>query len=94
MAENAVSQRYVVEKQRRNLTAVSCKFGYSFFILIQNFELLILKVLSSPLSYYDRRGSGWELPVKGTFSGFFLFLCIKTHINIRTIILGKIKQNK
>jgi hypothetical protein len=51
MAENAVSQRYVVEKQRRNLTAVSCKFGYSFFILIQNFELLIeLEVLSSLLS--------------------------------------------
>jgi hypothetical protein len=51
MAENAVSQRYVVEKQRRNLTDISCKFGYSFFILIQNFELLVvLKVLSSPLS--------------------------------------------
>jgi hypothetical protein len=50
MAENAVSQRYVVEKQRRNLIAISCKFGYSFVILIQNFELLIeLKVLSSPL---------------------------------------------
>ena len=33
------------------LTAISCKFGYSFFILTQNFELLIeLKVLSSPLS--------------------------------------------
>jgi len=51
MAENAVSQRYVVEKQRRNLIAISRKFGYSFFILIQNFELLIeLKVLSSSLS--------------------------------------------
>jgi hypothetical protein len=54
MAENAVSQRYVVEKQRRNLTAISCKFGYSFFILIQNFELLVvLKVLSSPMSDYN-----------------------------------------
>jgi hypothetical protein len=41
MAEIAVSQTYVVEKQRRNLSAVSCKFGYSIFILIQNFELLI-----------------------------------------------------
>jgi len=51
VAENAVSQRYVVEKQRRNLIAISCKFEYLFFILIQNFELLIeLKVLSSPLS--------------------------------------------
>jgi len=41
----------VVEKQRRNLTAISCEYGHSFFILIQNFELLIeLKVLSSPLS--------------------------------------------
>jgi hypothetical protein len=45
MAENAVSQRYVVEKQRRNRIAISCNFGYSFFTLIQNFELLIeLKV--------------------------------------------------
>jgi len=26
MAENAVSPRYVVEKQRRNLIAISCKF--------------------------------------------------------------------
>jgi len=51
MAENAVSQRYVVEKQRRNLIVISCIFGHSFFILIQNFELLIeLKVLSSLLS--------------------------------------------
>jgi len=50
MAENTVSQRYVVEKQRRNLIVISRKFGYSFFILIQNFELLIeLKVLSSHL---------------------------------------------
>jgi len=38
MTENAVSQRYMVEKQRRNLIAISCKFGCSFFILIQNFE--------------------------------------------------------
>jgi len=54
MAENAVSQRYVVEKQRRNLIAISFKFGYSFFILVQNSELLIeLKVLSSPLSDDD-----------------------------------------
>jgi len=51
MAENAVSQIYVVEKQRRNLIVISCIFGYSFFILIQNFELPIeLKVLSSLLS--------------------------------------------
>ena len=49
MVENAVSQRCVVEK--RNLFVFSCKFGYSFFILIQNFELIIeLKVLSSRLS--------------------------------------------
>jgi len=41
IAENVVSQKYVVEKQRRNLIVISCKFGYSFFILIQNFELLI-----------------------------------------------------
>ena len=48
IAENAVSHRYVVEKQRRNLIAISCKFGYSFFILIHNVELLVeLKVLSS-----------------------------------------------
>jgi len=51
IAENAVSQRYVVEKQRRNLIATLCKFGYSLFILFQNFELLVeLKVVSSPLS--------------------------------------------
>jgi hypothetical protein len=49
MARNSVSQRYVVEKKRRNLIAVSCKFGYPFFI--QKFELLIeLEVISSTLS--------------------------------------------
>jgi len=49
--ENAASPRYVVEKLRSNLIAISCKFCYSFFILIQNFELLIeLKLRSSPLS--------------------------------------------
>jgi len=51
IVESAVSQRYVVEKQRRNLIAISSKCEYSFFILIQNFGFLIrLKVLSSPLS--------------------------------------------
>jgi len=30
MAENAVSQRYVLEKQRSNLIALSCKFVHSF----------------------------------------------------------------
>jgi len=51
MAENAVSQIYVVEKQRINLIAISCKFGYSLFILIQNFKLLIeLKLFSGHLS--------------------------------------------
>ena len=64
MIENAVPQRYVVEKQRKNLTDVSCKFGYSFYILIQNFKLLIeLKVLSSPLSddnSISSRVSSWE----------------------------------
>jgi len=50
MAQNAVSQRYVVGKQRTNLIVISFEFGYSFFILIQNFELLVeLKVLSSPV---------------------------------------------
>jgi hypothetical protein len=29
----------MVEEQRKNLIAISCKSGYSFFILIQNFEL-------------------------------------------------------
>ena len=48
MAENAVSQRYVVEKQRRNLIAILCKFGYSFFIFIQNFELLVELTLRLP----------------------------------------------
>jgi hypothetical protein len=43
MAENSVSQRYVVEK--------SCKFVNSFFVLVQNVKLLKeLEVLSSPLS--------------------------------------------
>ena len=51
IAENALSQRYVVEKQRRNLITISCIFGYSFFIHTQNFELLIeLKVFFSPFS--------------------------------------------
>jgi hypothetical protein len=51
MAENAVSQRFVVEKQRRNLIAISYKFGYSFFIPVQKFKLLVKsKMLSSPLS--------------------------------------------
>ena len=51
MAENAASQIYVVEKQRINLIAISCKFGYSLFILIQNFKLLIeLKLFSGHLS--------------------------------------------
>jgi hypothetical protein len=50
-AENAVSQRYVAEKHRRNRTAISCKLGHSVFILILNFELLIqLQAVSSPLS--------------------------------------------
>jgi len=50
MAQNAVSKRYVVGKQRRNIIAISCKFGYSFFILIQNSELLVeLYGLSSPV---------------------------------------------
>jgi len=41
----------LLETQRRNLIAISCKFGYPFFIVIQNFELRIeLKVLSSPFS--------------------------------------------
>jgi hypothetical protein len=48
-AENAVSQRYVLEKQRRHLIVISCKFGYSFFILVQNFELLI-ELLRMPFS--------------------------------------------
>jgi hypothetical protein len=30
-----------MEKRRRNLIAISCKFGYSFCTLIQNSELLI-----------------------------------------------------
>jgi len=51
MAQNAVSQRYVVGKQRRNLIAISCKFGYSFLILIQNFELLIELTLRLLMSY-------------------------------------------
>jgi hypothetical protein len=52
VAENEVPQRYVVERQRRKFTDISCKSGYSFLIFIQNFELLIeLKVLSSLLSY-------------------------------------------
>jgi len=51
MVENAVSQRYVVGKQRRTLIAISRKFGYSFFILLQNFELLIeIKIFSDHLS--------------------------------------------
>jgi len=67
MAENAGLQRYVVEKQRISLIAISCKFGYSFFILIQHLELLIeLKVLSSPLSDDNSlswRVSSWERAV-------------------------------
>jgi hypothetical protein len=31
MAENAVPQKYVGEKQRRNLIAVSCEFGFPLF---------------------------------------------------------------
>ena len=50
-------------KQRRNVIAISCKSGYSFFILIQNSELLIeLKVLSSSVRW-------WFNKLKGFFMG-------------------------
>jgi hypothetical protein len=59
-----------VEKQRRNLIAISCKFGYSFFILIHNFELLIeLKVLSSPL-FFHGKGLSLFVKVKGSQSTY------------------------
>jgi hypothetical protein len=63
-AENAVSNRYMIEKRRRTLTAISSEFAYSFFILIQIFELLVeLKEFSGPLSDDNptrRRVASWE----------------------------------
>jgi hypothetical protein len=46
------------------LIVISCKFGYSLFILIHNFELLIqLKVLLRPLpDYINMQFSSWERP--------------------------------